>query len=247
MNTLGLGFILIFTGGILFFHLISRKWTDFPFRNIPSLTRLNQRIYISVEDGKRIHISLGRYPLLSQEGASALTGLRLVEKITKVSALSDNPPHITSGDASVSILSRDVIKAVYRDIDNEKHMDHFAAYMSGVTALSYVAGSLAEVNAPQTSVNLFLGNFGVEIGLLADSAVERKTLTVCGTSSLAGQAVLYTIADQQLLGEEVYVADAYLRPQNTLTTAAICTQDLFRWVLVLLILSGIFARFAGVI
>ena len=247
IDALGLGFILIFAGGMLIFHLLIRKWTVFSFRTIAGLARLRQRVLSSIEDGKRVHISLGKHSLLSQEGAAALAGLRLADEISTLSALSDHPAHITSGDAPVSLLSRDGNKAVYRNMDHEERFDPCAAYMSGVTAFSYVAGSLAEVVDPQTAVNVLLGGFCSEIGLLADAADQRQTLTTCGTSSLAGQAVLYAVADQPLLGEEIYAADAYLQPQTTQTSAALRMQDIFRWLLVVLILAGIAARFAGVL
>ena len=60
MSIIGLILVLGTAGLVLGLTFIRRKSTPV-FREIPAFTRLKRAIGISVEDGTRLHISLGRY------------------------------------------------------------------------------------------------------------------------------------------------------------------------------------------
>jgi hypothetical protein len=242
-----LGFILLFLGGIFVVWYFYRKSSDFPFRPIPPITNLRRAVHFAVENGNRLHILLGRNVLTSQEGAAEIAGLRLVQEIYTTTALSDAPPVVTSGDAAVSILSRDVIKTIYRAKKEEERFNPTFGYMAGVTPLSYTAGALLEIYQTNTSANILIGGFGGEIGLLADAAEQRDTLGICGAGSISAQAVVCPITQHLLLGEEIYGADVYLHPHVRLGVAGLRMQDVFRWLIVLIILAGIIARITGMI
>ena len=58
-GVIGLVLVLVAAGLTLGLTFIQRKSTPV-FREIPAFTRLKRAIGISVEDGTRLHISLGR-------------------------------------------------------------------------------------------------------------------------------------------------------------------------------------------
>jgi hypothetical protein len=69
-------------------------------------------------------------------------------------------------------------------------------------------------------------------------------LTLAGTDSLPGQAVLYATAHEPLIGEELYAGGAYLNA-GPMHEASLRTQDIFRWMLVVVILLGTVAVLFG--
>jgi hypothetical protein len=243
---LSLGFILFFFIGMIVFGVLERRRSGYQLRLIPAFARLNRAIGLSVEDGSRIHLSIGRGSLTGTESAAAFTGLSMLECITRRIGVSDRPPVVTSGDGALSILSRDALKTAYKAIEEETQYDPNDGRLSGITPFSYVAGTLPLIFDEQVSANVMVGHFGGEVALLTDAGERSGSLTLGGTDSLSGQAVLYATAQEPLIGEELYAGGAYLRAGG-MHIASLRVQDVFRWILVLVILLGSIAKLAGVL
>ncbi|MGZ9164792.1 MAG: hypothetical protein ACXW4U_06415, partial [Anaerolineales bacterium] len=73
-------------------------------RPINAYEQLNRSVGLAVENGTRLHISLGRGNFLSARGGSALAGLAMLRRLAERTSVSDRPPVVTSGDASLAIL-----------------------------------------------------------------------------------------------------------------------------------------------
>jgi hypothetical protein len=97
----------------------------------------------------------------------------------------------------------------------------------------------------QVSANVLAGHFGSEVALLTDAAERAGSITIAGTDSLPGQAVLFAASTEPLIGEEVFAGGAYLSA-GQIHIASLRTIDIFRWALIVVILSGAFARFVGI-
>jgi hypothetical protein len=118
---IAIGFPLLVAIGLLLLALILlvgltllRKRIPTALRKIEAYDRLTRSVGLAVENGTRLHISLGRGSLFTTRGASALAGLTMLRKLTERTSLSDRPPIVTSGDASLAILSQDTLQAGYR-------------------------------------------------------------------------------------------------------------------------------------
>ena len=72
-SVIGLALVLVAAGLLLGLTFIRRKSTPI-FREIAAFTRLKRAIGTSVEDGTRLHISLGRSGLQTPNGAPGLAG-----------------------------------------------------------------------------------------------------------------------------------------------------------------------------
>ena len=94
---------------MVLFLLLNRRAPWRGLRSIPAFSKLRQAIFQAVEDGSRLHVSLGKASVNSQENASGLVGLSMLERIAQLSSISDRPPIATSGDGSFSVLSQDIL------------------------------------------------------------------------------------------------------------------------------------------
>jgi hypothetical protein len=244
--TLSLGFILFFFIGMIVFSVLERRRSGYQLRRIPAFARLSRAIGLSVEDGSRLHLSIGRGSLTGPESAAALAGLSMLERIARRIGVSDRPPVVTSGDGALSILSRNTLESAYKAIEEGAQYDPNAGRLSGITPFSYVAGTLPLIFDEKVSTNVIAGHFGGEVALLTDAGERSGSLTLGGTDSLPGQAVLYATAQEPLIGEELYAGGAYLRAGG-MHIASLRVQDIFRWILVLVILLGSIAKLAGVL
>ena len=244
-NLLSLVLVLAFLVLLIVFTMLARKRSP-ARREIPGYARLKRAIGLAVETGSRMHISLGRGGLTGLEGASALTGLTLLDRITRLASASDKPPVASTGDGSLSILTQDVIKGAFQSASAEVQYKPSAGRLTGLTPLSYAAGAMAVVHDEQVSANLMVGHFGSEVGLITGAADQGASLALGGSEDLSGQAVLYAAAQEPLVGEEIFAGGAYL-DAGPAHAASLQVQDLFRWLIILAIILGAVARMVGIL
>jgi hypothetical protein len=117
--------------------------------------------------------------------------------------------------------------------------------VAGLSPFGYAAGAMHISQNENVSANILIGHFGAEVALLADAA-ERENVAIIGASdNLAGQAVLFANSQDALIGEELFSAGAYLGAGAS-HLASLTLQDVFRWVIIFILLGGAAAKFAGV-
>jgi hypothetical protein len=241
-DLLGLLFAAGFAALILGFAAALRRQPWRPQRPIPAFARLRRAVGLSVEAGQRLHLTLGRGTLIGEHGPIAFVGLRMLERISGWTSFSDHPPVATSGDAGLAILSRDTLRSASRSLGAE--FEPARAQLTGLTPFSYAAGALLTVQDQDVGATMLVGSFGVEAALLAEAGGRSGNLTLAGTDRLSGQAVLYTSADEPLIGEETFAGGAYLGAGPT-HTASLLAQDVLRWVIILVIVIGALLKLAG--
>jgi hypothetical protein len=239
--------LVIFSAGLLVGFMVPRVLkTRRVFRSIPALLRLRRAIGLSVEDGTRLHISIGKSSIFSATNASALVGLSTLERVAQLSLISDRPLIATSGDGTLSILSQDTLRAAYRIANVPEQYDPNRGRLAGATPLSYIAGTLPVISDERVSTNILVGNFGPEIGLIADASDRQNAFTLATSDAMASQAVLYATAEETLIGEELFALPAYLQT-GTIYQASLNLQDILRWVVIGLIFLTAILSIAGII
>lgn len=220
---------------ILFFSAFGRNNPHRALRSIPAFHHLRRSIELSVEDGSRLQIGLGRGGLLGPQSAAAFAGLTLLRQVAEITADSDQPPIATSGEASIMLLAQDTLRVTYRRLGIRDHYHLRLAQTPGLTPFSYAAGTLPLILDRSVSGSALVGSFGSEVGLMAGASQRRNGFTLAGSDSLSSQAILFASADEPLIGEELYAAGAYMSAGNA-HQASLRTQDLLRWLIILLIL-----------
>jgi len=245
-NLVGLAFLLLFVVFMLVFAFLTRKRPAYNLREIPVFRRLGHAIGLAVEAGTRLHLTLGNGNLSGTQGASAVIGLTILERIARTASISDRPPIATSGDGSLGVLSQDVLYNAFRSIGASNLYKPAGGQVSGLTPFSYAAGTLPAIFDEHISTTILSGHFGSEVALITDASDRTGALTLAGTEDLPAQAVLYAAAQEPLIGEELFAAGAYLNA-GPLHTASLRTQDVLRWVLILAILLGSILKFFQII
>ena len=237
-NLIGLFVILLGAGLIFTFGVLRKDRSARSLRPIFAIQQLRRAIGLAVEDGKGLHISLGKASLLDPNNASALSGLSTLERLGQISMVSDHPPIATSGDGALAILSKDTLRAVYRSGNALEQFDSDQGQLAGPTSFSYIAGAIPTVQDKQVFTNILLGNFGPEAALLCDAADQKKTFSLAASDSLPAQSVFYAAAQDPLIGEELFALPAYLQA-GPFHQASVKVQDLLRWVVMILIGLGV--------
>ena len=215
------------------------------FREISAFTRLKRAIGISVEDGTRLHISLGRSGLQTPSGAPGLAGLAMLRHLSEQTSVSDKPPVVTSGAADLAILTRDTLQAGYKAAAAEEIYNPATGRLAGLTPFSFAAGTIPSMRDENVSANVLIGHFGPEVALLTDTAERTNTMAVAATVDPTAQAVLFASVDDPLVGEELFAAGAY-SSAGIAHQASLQVQDVLRVLIILALLIGSFLKLAGV-
>ncbi len=248
MSATGLiALLIVIVAAILMavFAFLARR-TPFSFREIHAFKLIRRSVSMVVEDGSRLHVSLGRGSLLTPFGAAALAGLSVLRQLGETTATSDRPPIATSGDGVVHLLSQDTLRAAHEATRSEQPFDASQARLTGLTPFAYAAGAMTYLRDDEVSTNLLIGNYGAEVALLAEASERQGATLAAASDQLPAQAALYALTPGSLVGEELFSAGAYHQAGH-FHSASLVVQDIFRWILVLVILTGIVLNLLGVL
>jgi len=215
-------------------------------REIPAFTRLYRTLGLSVEDGTRLHVSLGHGSLLDARSGSALAGLAMLRIIAERSSVSDKPAVASAGDPTLGLLTQDTLQAGYQAAGVAELYVPTTGRVTGFSPFSYAAGAMHISQNENVSANIMVGHFGAEVALLAESSDRENIVTLGASDNLAGQSVLFANTQDVLIGEELFAAGAYLNAGAS-HAASLTVQDILRWLIIAALLAGSFAKFAGLI
>ena len=235
MDIAGLAFVLIFFALIVGFSFINRRRSGANLREIPAFSRLRNAIDLSVEDGTRLHVSIGRADITGPRSAAALVGLSMLKRICIVASYSDKPPIATAGDGALALLMQDSMRSTYEQLGSLSSYENTMARVAGLTPFSYAAGTLPIISDEDVSTTVLAGAFGNEVALITTAGGKGQTLNLAGTDNIPAQAILYATADEQLIGEELYAGGAYVGA-GPMHIASLHAQDILRWALIAIII-----------
>jgi len=236
--------VLVFAAVLLLALTLWRRRSPAILRRIDAYDRLNREVGLAVEDGTRLHISLGRGNLFTSRGGSALAGLAMLRRIAERTSVSDRPPIVTSGDAALTILSQDTSQSGYRAAGAEEQFRVSAGRMTGLSPFAYAAGTIPIARDENVSANILIGDLGAESGLVAEAADRQDSSLIAASDNLSAQSIFYASAQDPLIGEELFAAGAYVGAGAS-HEASLQVQDVLRWLVILAILGGAALKFIG--
>ncbi len=240
---LALGLLLL--TAILFLGLtLWRRRSPGSLRLIDAYERLNRSVGLAVENGTRLHISLGRGNFFTARGGSALAGLAMLRRLAERTSVSDRPPIVTSGDASLAVLSQDTLQSGYRAAGAEEQYRFTTGRLTGLTPFSYAAGTLPIIHDENVSANIVMGDLGTEAGLIAEASDREDTNLIAASDNLSAQSIFFVSSQDPLIGEELYAAGAYVGAGAS-HEASLNVQDILRWLIILAIVVGSLLEFVG--
>ena len=241
----GLGIVVLVIILMAIFAFLHQR-SPFSFRNIRAFSRIRRAASMVVEDGTRLHVSLGNGSILTPAGASALAGLFLLRRLGEITSLSDRPPVATTGSGLLNLLAQDTLRTAHDSVAIDQPFDTNNARLTGFTPLSYAAGVMPSIRDEGVSSNLFIGNFGPEIGLMVEAADRQDAAVVAASDSLTAQAVLYAATSEIIIGEELFAAGAYLQAGPS-HAASLLVQDILRWLIILALIITAGLKMAGLL
>ncbi len=234
--------LLAFAVTVIATQWIRRRRDVFPIRVIPAYDALPQMVGTAIEANEPVHLSLGSGGLGGQNTLLALASAELFYQVGRQAAIGATSPLITTSDSASIPLGYDILRRAYASRGRLSSYDNSAMqwYPSGPRSLAFAAAVTALLGIDHVNANVLVGSFGPEMALIAEGTQRRGQSLIAASDQLTGQAIAYAMADEPLIGEELFSAGAYMSDEARFT-AALVTQDLLRWLLILLLLLSMLA------
>jgi hypothetical protein len=230
--------VLAMAVSVIVTQFIRRRKDLFALRPIPAFSRLPVLVGESIESNRPLHLSLGSAGIGGASTLLTVVSAELFYQVAQRAAIGDISPVLTLSDASALPIGQDILRRAYqsRGLLDRFHYSSVRWYPNGNRSLAFAAALTGLMGDDQVASNVFAGSFGAELALLLEAATRRNLPTVAASDQLDGLAVAYALADDVLLGEEVFTAGAYLGGSPS-QIAGVVTTDVLRWLLI----GGIFA------
>jgi hypothetical protein len=240
----GLVFLVVFLILIVIYSSGDRKIPIEKFRVINAFTRLKQAVGLAVETGSRLHLSIGRGNVIGPQSSIAFVSLSLLARISKITATTDRPTVTSTGEGTWMILSQDIMRGAADAIDVP--FDSSQGRLTGLTPFPFAAGAVDIALNEEVGTNILVGSFGGELALITDAGERVGGVNIGGTDNIPGQAVMFAAAHEPLIGEEVFAGGAYMDAGET-HRASLRAQDIFRWVVIIMIVAGAILKLVGIL
>jgi hypothetical protein len=224
--------------------LLVRKHKNHTLRPIPAFQSLHGLLARTVEQGKRVHVSLGRSGIGGQQTAVVSAALDVLHDLADQGACIGESPIVTVADPVTMLVAQDTIYRACQRRDRVGSYVETDVQMIAPTPSAYAVGAMDVINDPGTGANVMAGHLGDEYLLLGEPGAQRDIPQVVGSDVLETQALMGPTSDRVLLGEEMFAAGAYLgkRPAHI---ASLYLQDTMRVLAVIAIVVGILIKTFG--
>jgi hypothetical protein len=225
--------LLALVVGVIATQFVRRRRTAFDLRDIPAYTSMPMMVGAAIEANRPLHLSPGSAGLAGNSTLLALASAELFYQVSQRSAISNVSPILTVSDTTAIALGHDTLRRAYqsRNLVERYRRGNVRWFPSGTRSLAFAAALTATMGDDNVGANFMVGSFGPELALIADAAYRRNQSLIAASDQLEGQAVAFAVSDKPLIGEEIFVAGAYLGGESS-QVGSVITQDVLRWLLV---------------
>lgn len=219
--------ILFFATVVLVYtaRYFQRRGQQRNLRALPGMERISGWTSQSIEAQRPLHLAHGSAEIGQQSTPAALAQSALFANIIKRAGGGDVAPIISTSAATTLPLAQDTLRRSWQS-DGAWARAHWLP-----ADLAYAAGISATLHEDDPAAHILAGGFGPELALMLDDANRRGQASLAISDQLQGQAIAYAMADEVLIGEEIYAAHAYATEDGRAQADAI-VMDVWRALLI---------------
>lgn len=217
-----------------------------PMRRIAAFERIPRMIGASIEASQPLHVSIGSTTIGDETTLLALLGSEFIYEIARDIAVGDAAPLFTVSEGSALPLAVDTLRRAYEHENRRAVFNSFLPfsvlpmstrwYPAGHRSLAFASALTTMQADDELSGNVLVGRYGIELSLILDAAHRHRKPTIATSDQLDGQAIAYALADEVLIGEEIFAAAGYVSDEARLQKRNFAI-DAMRGVLVVAIIA----------
>ncbi|OQY21336.1 MAG: hypothetical protein B6I35_08575 [Anaerolineaceae bacterium 4572_32.2] len=224
----------------LLFYALSRTRTGHKpnLRPLPAFDLLAGMSGRAAESNRVLHVGLGMGGISGPDTAVSLAGLTALEYLADQAALSESRLVVTVANPTLLPAAQEVLRRAYAHQGKSEIFTPSQVRLLAPDKAAYAAGVMDILEGEDPLTNVTIGAFGDEYLLIGETGAKKGLEQVAGTDNPAALAFMYAIADETLIGEEIFAAGAYLHGDSE-SVAGIIVQDWWRYLVVLIIIAGV--------
>ena len=227
-------FAAVITISITIYYYIdrARSGADIYLRTIPGLKALEEAVGRATEMGKSVLFVPGISDL---DQVETITGLNILGHVAEHTAKYETSLNVPVSKSIVMEAGREVCKEAYlRAGRPDLYYDDMVHYVTE-EQFAYTAGVTGIMEREKPAACFYLGKFYAESLILAEAGNSIGALQIAGTGSYSQIPFFVTACDYTLIGEEFFVASAYLSKKPELV-GSIKGQDIVKLLVMIAII-----------
>jgi hypothetical protein len=233
--------VLIFSITIYYYIDRARSGDEIYLRTIPGLKAIEEAVGRATEMGKSVLFVPGISDL---DQVETITGLNILGHVAEHTAKYETSLNVPVSKSIVMEAGREVCKEAYlRAGRPDLYYDDMVHYVTE-EQFAYTAGITGIMERDKPAACFYLGKFYAESLILAEAGNSIGAIQIAGTGSYSQIPFFVTACDYTLIGEEFFVASAYLSKKPELV-GSIKGQDIVKLLVMIaialtVVLNGFF-------
>jgi hypothetical protein len=233
--------VLICSITIYYYIDRARSGEEIYLRTIPGLKAIEEAVGRATEMGKSVLFVPGISDL---DQVETITGLNILGHVAENTAKYETSLNVPVSKSIVMEAGREVCKEAYlRAGRPDLYYDDMVRYVTE-EQFAYTAGVTGIMEREKPAACFYLGKFYAESLILAEAGNSIGALQIAGTGSYSQIPFFVTACDYTLIGEEFFVASAYLSKKPELV-GSIKGQDIVKLLVMIaialtVVLNGFF-------
>jgi hypothetical protein len=210
-----------------------RRREGFPLRPLPAYDVMPQIVGAAIEADRPVMVSFGGSGIGGNNTLLTLASAELFYQVAQRAAIGAASPILAISDPSAIPLGYGTLRRAYATRGRlERFRGSGVRWLpAGPRSLAFASGLTAIMGDDRVAGNVLVGSFGIELALILFASNRRRLASVAASDQLEGQAIAWALSEHPLIGEEMFVAGAYLGDSAT-QLGSIVALDTLRWVLI---------------
>jgi hypothetical protein len=233
--------VLTLSGLIIYFIEHARRGRPIFLRKIAGLDAVDEAVGRATEMGRKILFIPGTQDM---DNVQTLAGIAILGRVARLTAQYETPLAVPVSRSLVMVASRETVREAYISAGRpDGYNDGMVNYITD-DQFGYAA-ALDGIMVRERPATIFLqGSFYAEALILAETGNSIGAVQIAGTAEPSQLPFLFAACDYTLIGEELFVAGAYLSREPR-QLGSLKGQDLGKAIILVLLLVGIVVQTTG--
>lgn len=227
-------FVLITIFLVYTARVIQARRKQSALRPIAGFEKIPMWVGQSIEANRPLHLSIGSAGVGDNSTIVSLAGAEFFYFIIQDATIGDVSPIITTTSTAAIPLGQDTLRRAYQSRNHSERYQPSKArwYPAGQRSIAFAAALTGMMKVENPSAHVLAGSFGPELALILDAANHQHQETLAVSDQIEGQAIAFALADNYLIGEELFATPAYMS-NDSADKAETVVVDLWRGLLIL--------------
>jgi len=223
--------------------LLARSARSPSVRSHPGISFFRSVTSRAAEAGGRVHLALGKGSLGTASTAETTIGLSVLEYLSIRAIVYDTQLLVHVPDATTLAAAQGVVQHSRERTGHDKSRGDIQLQFVSPEPLAFALGVASSLEPRGAYLSNSLGIFGPEYLFIGETNAYKAIPQVAGSSTIETLPLMYVVADEALIGEDMFSIGAYLH--RPLHLGSLVAQDVLRLILVSSIAFGVLWRSLG--